>query len=170
MGTAATGLGVGLMGRKDRTMAKRKWWLLLSALLVAASASAQPSACDRDCNPMPARKVWRDADLRKPLPPALRIQPSAETLAGLKARQFDAGFVGELQPQGGVYYPPDPEVVRRLERERRLPLPSWSSQDLGGFYAAQPLYPWWFVVNSGRRFPPYTRPLPSPRPAPGRRK
>jgi hypothetical protein len=102
-------------------MVKRKWWMFLSALLVAAIASAQPAACDKNCSAAPAKKVWRDADLRRPLPAPLPLQPSAETLAGLKARAFDAGFQGELQPQGGVYYPPEPYLLWQLYPELQRP-------------------------------------------------
>ncbi len=121
-------------------MTKKKWWILLSALLFAASAFAQ-APCDKNCSAQPA-KVWRDADLLKPLARSSR-QPSAEELAGLKARQFDAGFQGELQPQGGTYYPPDPQVVAELRRERRLPrasLEPWQLSNALPFYAS-PFYP-----------------------------
>jgi hypothetical protein len=151
-------------------MSKIKWWLLLSALLFAAPLGAQPRGCDRDCSTAPARKVWRDEDLRKPLPLERRAV-DAEALAGLQ-RRAEAQFppAGAPWPAQAAYYPPEPAAAPSAA----LPFQSSPSAEPQR-YAEQPLYPFVYLLQSRQPLrwrahrprppePPAAAPRPEPRP------
>lgn len=144
-------------------MTKTKWVLLLSALLFAASASAQE------------RKVWTDADLAKPMP-KLERKVDPETLAALKRRADYipnmAGYRGgggggsasrASAPDAGLkeleaYYGRELAALqRRASQPPEQPL-----------YASQPLYPYAAVVYSNRPIYPQRPHRPAPGPRSGR--
>lgn len=151
-------------------MSKKKWWMLLSALLVAAPLCAQPQPCDRCATPM--RKVWRDADLRQPVWIERRVV-DRDALAGLKRREaFQFPPAGAPWPSHPFYEPPAPAAEPSAPQPQALP--SYVDTQL---YAEQPLYPFVYLVQSRRPLwsypprvfsPPAARPLPAPVFAPGR--
>lgn len=122
--------------------------LLLGALLVAASASAQEP------------KVWTNADLAKPLP-KLQREPEPSVLAAMKAKADYIPHVGggaaAREPFAEPARPPVDFFTRESERIRA----EEAAQPV--FYAAQPLYPFVSVVYSNRPYPrPAVRPCPVP--------
>ena len=110
---------------------------ILAALACAAfalAASAQPL-------PAPGAKVWRDADLQRPLP-LLGRQATPEQLQGLKRR-------AELPtpPYGGQGGPS--VTISAPSQPLPLPPPSWQEPP-GRLYAEQPLYPYVVILQSAR--------------------
>lgn len=130
--------------------------LLLGALLMAASASAQEP------------KVWTDADLAKPLP-KLQREPEPVALAAMKDR---ADYIPNIGSRGAAaairasFAAPttaaESPVAGFYARELALQRAAAAAQPT--FYAAQPLYPFVSVVYSNRPYAyrPAVRPCPVP--------